>query len=251
MNMILSSISPEHTYVALATLLPQQLRARASVANLCFFQVVDHAINAERLFVRVASLPHRLDDLGSPRVFTICLTAEQLTQALPWDRAMQTRATCDVRELVELHARQVCGGTVPSQPVAPIAAPASPRQQEDVELIALPEVFVSCETVQEVVVAMQPPPGNTPRQKQRKWARLTWLRAALAMVRRQLSHVIHLQSTFHASLARLDHTMRCVFVAQHRLRQPLVNASPVFIEGRQVGWHLRIGVPVSTPALAA
>jgi hypothetical protein len=249
MTMTLPTISHEHTYVALATLLPPGLRAHASSANLCFFQVVDHATDAERLFVRVAALPHRLDDLDSPRVFTLCLTTEQLAQALPWDRAVQARATCDVRELVELHARQVWSKE-PVSSVASVAAPATAQQREDVELIAFPEVFVSCETMQEVVAEVQPSHGTTPRQKRRRWARLTWLRAALAMLRRQLSHVTQLQGTLHVYLTALDQAIRGAFVAQHRLRQPLMCASPVFIEGRQVGWHLRIGVPVST-ALAA
>src|SRR5947209_6731724 len=165
MNLPFSSYEDEHTYVALANLLPYDLRAQASVANLCFFQVVDHATDAERLFVRAAALPHRLNDLDAPRVFTVCLSTEQLAQALPWDRTMQAKPTCDVRELVELHTKQVDVGTFPSQPVAPMAAPASSQQQEDVDLVALPEVFVSCETVQEVGVEMQPPPGNAPQQK--------------------------------------------------------------------------------------
>lgn len=250
MNLPFSLSEDEHTYVALANLLPYDLRAQASVANLCFIQVVDHATDAERLFVRAAALPHRLNDLDSPRVFTFCLTSEQLVQALPWDHAMQGRPTCDVRELVELHTKQVCAGTFPSQPVAPIAAPASPQPQENVELVALPEVFVSCETVQEVIVEMQPPPVNVPQKKQRRWVRLTWLHAAIAMLRRQCSPVAQLQGILHAYLAALDHAIRCAYVAQHRLHQPLVCASPVFIEGRQVGWHLRVGVPAST-ALAA
>jgi hypothetical protein len=250
MNLSFSSYEDEHTYVALATLLPSDLRAQASVANLCFFQIVDHATDAERLFVRAAALPHRLNDLDAPRVFTVCLTTGQLAQALLWDRAMQARPTCDVRELVELHTRQVCAGTFPSQPVSPIVAPASPQQQEDVELVALPEVFVSCETMQEVIVEVQAPQGNTPRQKQRKWVQLTWLHAAIAMLRRQCSHAAQLQGILHAYLAALDHAIRCAYVAQHRMHQPLVCAIPVFIEGRQVGWRLRIGVPAST-ALAA
>jgi hypothetical protein len=235
MNLPVSSYEDEHTYVALATLLPSDLRAQASAANLCFFQVVDHAAHAERLFVRATALPHRLNDLDAPRVFTVCLTTEQLAQALPWDRTMQARPTCDVRELVELHTKQVCAGTFPSQPVAPIAAPASPQQQENIELVTLPEVFVSCETVQEVIVEMQPPQRNAPQQKQQRWVRLTWLHAAIAMLRRQCSHVVQLQGILHAYLAALDHAIRCAFVVQHRLHQPLVCASPVFIEGRQVG----------------
>ena len=251
MTMILPSISHECTYVALATLLPCKLRAQASSANLCFFQVVDHATDAEQLFVRVAALPHRLDDLDAPRVFTICLSTEQLVQALPWDRTLQARPTCDVRELVELHVKQAGDGIAPVPHAAPsVAAPARSQEEKDIELVAVQEVFVSCETVQEVAVERQAPIGNAPQYKQRRWVRLIWLSAAIAMLRRLRSQITQLQGKLHASLVILDQAIRCAFVAQHRLHQPLVCASPVFIEGRQVGWHLRVGVPAST-ALAA
>jgi hypothetical protein len=253
MTMILPSISHECTYVALATLLPCKLRAQASSANLCFFQVVDHATDAEQLFVRVAALPHRLDDLDAPRVFTICLSTEQLVQALPWDRTLQARPTCDVRELVELHVKQAGNGIAPVPHAAsPIAtpAPARPQEKKGIELVAVQEVFVSCETVQEVAVERQAPIGNAPQYKQRRWVRLIWLSAAIAMLRRLRSQITQLQGKLHASLVILDQAIRCAYVAQHRLHQPLVCASPVFIEGRQVGWRLIVGVPVST-ALAA
>ncbi len=247
MTMFLPSNSPEYTYVALATLLPCKLRAYASIANLCFFQVVDHATNAEQLFVRVTALPHRLDDIDSPRVFTVCLSTEQLAKALPWDRAMQAISTCDVRELVELHAKQKCSSTLQVPEVEhPVAVPAPPRplEEKEISFVALPEVFVSCETVQEVVAEAQVPSGNAPQPKQRRWAQLTWLRAAIAMMRRQLSQITQLQGKLLASLATLDQAIRCAYVAHHRLRQPLVCASPVFIKDRQVGWHLHLGVPV-------
>jgi len=251
MTMILPSISHECTYVALATLLPCKLRAQASSANLCFFQVVDHATDAEQLFVRVSALPHHLDDLDSPRVYTVCLSTDQLVQALPWDRTLQAKPTCDVRELVELHVKQACDGILSVPDAAPpVAAPARPQEEKDIELVAVQEVFVSCETVQEVAAEMQAPQGNTPRHKQRKWVQLTWLHAAIAMLRRQCSHAAQLQGILRTYLAALDHAIRCAYVAQHRLRQPLVCANPVFIKGRQVGWHLRVGVPAST-ALAA
>ena len=245
--MMLSPFSHGQTYVAPATVLPCDLRMQASAANMCFFQVGEYATNAKLLFVRVSALPHRLDETDSPRVFTTCLSAEQLAQALPYDRAMQARATHDVRELVELHARQMCGSV---SVVAPAAAPAPSALAEDIMLVALPEVFVSCQTVQEAVADGQAPGEQAPQQKQRAWTRVMWLRAAIAMMRRQLAHVRGVPSLLSAFLIRLDHAMRSSFVAQHRLRQPLVCASPVFLEGRQVGWHLRIGIPVST-ALAA
>src|SRR5713226_6658044 len=113
MTMILPSSSPDYTYIALATMLPCDLRAHASIANLCFFQVVDHTTDAEQFFVRVTALPHRLDDMDSPRVFTACLSAEQLAQSLLRDRAMQAKPPCDVRELVELQVKQVGSRALP------------------------------------------------------------------------------------------------------------------------------------------
>ena len=245
--MTVTAILPEQTYVAPATLLPCNLRMHASTTNLCYFQVVDHAPHAERLFVRVAALPHRLDDADSPRVFTLCLRTEQLARALPWDRAMQARPTCDVRELVALHVQQM-GGTPPA--TAPVAAVSS-KEEEDVTLAPLPEVFVSCETAAHVAEDERILSSVIPKRRIVAWIRRTWLRAALVVVMRQLSHVNwRLHGHLHAFLARLDSALRSVFVAQHRTRQPLVYASPVFIEDRQVGWRVQVGIPVPA-ALAA
>jgi hypothetical protein len=247
--MTILTISPEHTYVALATLLPCDLRAYASTAHLCYFQVVDHAPDAERLFVRATALPHRLDETDSPRVFTLCLSTEQLAQALPWDRAMQARPTCDVRDLVALHVQQM-GGSLPD--TAPVAAPAPASQvEEDMMLAPLPEVFVSCETIAHVVEDERVLSSVMPKRRMVSWMRRTWLRAALAVVVRQLSHVNwRLQGQLHAFLASLERVLRGVFVAQHRTRQLLVCVSPVFIENRHIGWRVQVGVPVSVARAA-
>ena len=247
MSMTLPTISPGHTYVALATLLPCDLRAYASTAHLCYFQVVDHAPDARRLFIRATALPHRLDEPDSPRVFTLCLSTDQLAQALPWDRAMQARPTCDVRDLVELHVQQM-GGSLPT--TAPVAAPVS-QAEEDVTLAPLPEVFVSYETVAQVAEDERVLSSVMPKRRIVSWMRRTWLRAALAVVKRQLSHVNwRLQGQLHAFLASLERVLRGVFVAQHRTRQLLVCVSPVFIENRHVGWRVQFGVPVSAARAA-
>ena len=254
--MMQPTLSLEQTYVAPATLLPANLRAHASAANLCFFQVVDCAPNVERLFVRVAALPHRLDETDSPRVFTACLSAEQLAQSLLWDRAMQARPTCDVRELVELHVKDICGTLSTVVPAAaPTASAQVPQQEEmkeeEITFVALPEIFVSCETMQEVAGDVQPPRAHAPRHKQQAWARLNWLREAIAMLRRQQSHANQLPGKLFIFLARLDTMLRRAFVAQHHMRQPLVCARPVFIADRQVGWHMIVGVPLSVAFAAA
>lgn len=251
-SIVLPTHSRECTYVALATLLPCHLRLHASTAHLCYFQIVDHAPDAEQLFVRVAALPHRLNDLHSTRVFTLCLCRDQLAQALPWDRAMQARPTGDVRELVALHAQQLGGDTRSIPPVRTAAAPApASDQHEEVKHthVALPEVFVSCETVQEVVAHGQVPDESASLHKQGRWVTCVWLQAAIAMLRRQRSHLAQATGKLHTFLASLDQAMRCAFVAQHRSRHSLVCANPVFLEGRHVGWHLLVNLPV-TPTLA-
>src|SRR5262249_44444914 len=147
------------------TLLPPALRHHASAAQLCYFRLAECAPQADRLFVRVSALPHRLDETNGPRVFTVCLTTEQIAQALLWDRTLQGLPTCEVRELVALHAQQVVGTslalasplaravTAPSAPVAAETEEDLPPAgtQEGLSLVPLPEVFVSCETVQRVV----------------------------------------------------------------------------------------------------
>ena len=238
--------SPETTYVALAaTILPPGLRPKASCAGLCHFQVVDHALDAERYFVRVAALPSRLNDLASERVFTLCLSVEQIAQALPWERALQTMATWDVREQVEAHIKRA-GGMVPQSEPKPL--PSSPAPEE-VTLVPTPEMFVSCQTIEDVLHDTEVPREGATRHRQRFWLQQFWLRAVLAMVRRQMSHVNPLwQATLHLYLKALDVVTRRVFIACRRTHQPLVYARPAYCEDRQVGWYVRIGVPVTLVA---
>ncbi len=242
--MNLDTIMPEQTYVALATLLPSDLRPHASCACMCFFQV-ERSAGGSQHTVRVAALPHRLGDTKSTRVFLFSLSDEQLAQALPWDRPLQALPTCEVREQVEAHVRAV-GGTLP--PAEPTALPASPVQHE-VQFVALPEVFVSCETLQDALTEVDAPTQEFPTQQRRFWMQRVWLRAAVAMLRRQLAHVNQAcQVTLHAFLKHLDGAVRSVFVAAHHSQYPLVHASPAYCGDRHVGWHLRIGVPLPLAA---
>jgi hypothetical protein len=253
------------TYVALAaTLLPPELQVHASAAGLCFLRVVDHADQAKGVFVRVTALPHRLDDMDSSRVFTLYLSREQLAQALPWDRQMQARATCDVRELVTFQSQgvftiRVDAGQLASKLPFPSQNEPHPtnrttrphpqerreqadhladQPQETITLLPLPELFVSSQTVQEIATATPNAPSRTGSVPGRlSWTRFAWLHAALAMVRRQMSHA---QQAF----AKLDTLLENVIATQRHLRQSLVSASAVYVGERLVGWRLQIAYPV-------
>src|SRR2546423_8364604 len=109
------------------------------------------------------------------------------------------------------------------------AVPAPPEQERQVmTLLPLPEVFVSCQTVNETVAEVPEPPLDGATFRLTRWTRLVWLRAALAMVRRQLAHS---RQVFH----KLDILLDKVIGAQRRLRQALVSASAVYVGERLVG----------------
>jgi hypothetical protein len=104
-------------------------------------------------------------------------------------------------------------------------------------LLPLPEVFVSCQTVNEAVAEAPDPPFDGAAFRLTRWTRLVWLHAALAMVRRQLAHSLQV---FH----KLDILLDKVIGAQRRLRQALVSASAVYVGDRLVGWRLKIALPL-------
>ena len=104
-------------------------------------------------------------------------------------------------------------------------------------LLPLPEVFVSCQTVNETVAEAPEPPFAGSAFRLTRWTRLVWLHAALAMVRRQL---VHSRQAFH----KLDILLDKVIGAQRHLRQALVSASAVYVGERLVGWRLKIALPV-------
>jgi hypothetical protein len=247
MVMNLSVCSFDTTYVALAaTILPPDLQAYASAAGLCHLRITSS--DAEHYFLEVAALPHRLNDFASSkRVFTLWVEAEQLAHSsvLPWDRALQSLPTCDVRECLEAQMLSFPGDdiTLPacadSLGVEPQYAEPAPQEQERqvMTLLPLPEVFVSCQTVNEAVAEAPEPPFDDATFRLTRWTRLVWLRAALAMVRRQLAHS---RQVFH----KLDILLDKVIGAQRRLRQALVSASAVYVGDRLVGWRLKIALPM-------
>jgi len=249
--MNLSMYSTDTTYVALAaTILPPDLQAYASAAGLCHLRITSS--DTEQCLLEVAALPHRLNDsTHSKRVFTLWVDIEHLAHSsiLPWDRTLQSLPTCDVRECLQAQLFAVPlstsdDGTLPvcaaSLEGEPEGAEPAPQEQECqvMTLLPLPEVFISCQTVNEAVAEAPEPPFAGSAVRLTRWTRLVWLHAALAMVRRQLTHS---RQVFH----KLDILLDKVIGAQRRLRQALVSASAVYVGDRLVGGGA--GMKQSTP----
>lgn len=257
MNLSISSLFPTHselsqdtTYVALAAmLLPPELQMQASAAGLCHVQFTGYTV-ADQHCIQVAALPHRFDEAASSRrVFTVWVDAEQLASILPWDRSLQSLPTCEVRERLQLHPQHEVpvrnelhleDRTARPHPQEPQeqADHLADHPQETITLLPLPELFVSSQTVQETVAETPNSSSRTGSVSGRLcWTRLTWLHAALAMVRRQMSHA-------HQTFAKLDTMLENVIATQRHLRHSLVSASAVYVGQRLVGWRLQIAYPV-------
>ncbi|HLG79146.1 MAG TPA: hypothetical protein VFA09_03145 [Ktedonobacteraceae bacterium] len=233
--------STDTTYVALAaTILPPDLHPYASAAGLCHLRITSFGDDQEACLIEVAALPHRLHDRTAfRRVFTVWVNTGQLAHALPWDRTLQNLPTCDVRERLEagISPWPADDSSVPD-PVEPGETGETHEQgRQAVTLLPLPELFLACETVNEVVADGPEPPRNAPTSRLQRWMRLVWLRAALAMVRRQL---VHTRQVFH----KLDVLLEKVIEVQRQWHQSLVSASAVYVDRRLVGWRLQIAYPM-------
>jgi len=124
----------------------------------------------------------------------------------------------------------VCAASLEGEPEYAVPAPQE-QERQTITLLPLPEVFVSCQTVNETVAEAPEPPFEGAAFRLTRWTRLVWLHAALAMVRRQLAHS---RQIFH----KLDILLDKVIGAQRRLRQALVSANAVYVGERLVGWRL-------------
>lgn len=239
------SNSTDITYVALAVaLLPDELQVHASAAGLCHLRIT--STDDQHCLIQVAALPHRLHDTASSRrVFTVWVAASQVEHALPWDKTLQNLPTFEVRERLEAEAHVFpcplsdADNTTPPACAEPVPLPETNGQERQaITLIPLPELFVSCETISEAVTEEAEPPLDAPAFRLNRWTRLVWLRAALAMVQRQLKHT---RQTF----SKLDVLLDKVIAAQRRLHHSLVSASEVYVGKRLVGWRLRIALPMT------
>ena len=246
-----SSSSTMRVYVALADILPPELRPQASCAGLCYLVVEQH-MQAGSYHVKVAALPQRLSDSRCHRVFTVFVEADELVQALPYDRALQSMPTCDLRELLEQGARGSSGidllcapGEVQRNGSAPSLVALEPSREERAAL--LPELFVSLQTVAdaaEVVGAL--PGGGSSKRRRLHVLQFIWIQAAMMMARRQMeSAKWSLRRDLHATYGKLHAYLCRVFEACHQAYRMFASARPAYVEDRQVGWYIQVGVPAS------
>jgi hypothetical protein len=120
------------------------------------------------------------------------------------------------------------------------------RGEVEGDLIPLPEMFVSQETMQAACSTMetQAKPATSVFSRQKR-DQLCWLRAALLGLQRQIAlaknhpHLMHL-------FKNLDALIRHILVSHRYLRRWIVNASPLIVGDRLVGWRLHVGYPLKS-----
>jgi len=207
---------------------------------------VDHAVNTKSYLVQVAALPDRLHYPHSKRVFPAILNTEQIAQALPYDRPLQSIPTCDLRELVELHVRQECGAipTLEDKPNARL----SPQKPVDEWLVPLPvELFVSTETMKDAAEVVDAPAGTgVDKHRQQMMLQYIWLQGAIMAMRRQMESAKWcLKWKLHAMYSKIHSYLCRIYEACHHSCLRPSYARPIYIEDRLVGWHMIVGIPAS------
>src|SRR5437588_4276728 len=244
-----SSSSTMRVYVALADILPPELRPQASCAGLCYLVVEQHIL-AGSYRIKAAALPQRLIDPRSHRVFTVFVEADELVQALPYDRALQSMPTCDLRELLEQRGSGgidlLCAPGEEQRNGSALSLVAlEPSREERAAL--LPELFVSQQTVADAAEVVDAPPGGgTSKRRRLHVLQFIWIQAAMMMARRQMeSAKWSLQRNLHATYSQLHAYLCQVFEACHQTYRIFASARPAYVEDRQVGWYIQVGVPAS------
>lgn len=227
-----------------------EVQASQSPTGLVYAQILrpcgDVSIPGGSLYwVEVASTPDMFQSpTGCEETERVILTEEALYFSVPFDVRVQGKSPQDMLRIMEAHAQAVrpaertfqsrCENS-PQYDTVPL----HPQEQpETTMLIPLPELFVSVQTVDETVAEAPEPLQNHIPAHPTAWARLVWLRAALAMVRRQMNHC-------RQAFNKLDILLDRVLSAQRHMRQSLVCASPVHVGGRLVGWRLQIALPMT------
>lgn len=217
--------------------------APLACAGLLYAHVV-RPIDDEDILVRVAGLLDRIGDKA--RSYVVIFKRSLLSRAFTLDDEIRKLPTCDLRELVRAHSsidaeplqESALQDTTSSSPLA--------RGEVGADLIPLPEMFISQETMQAACATMetQAKPTTIVFSKQ-KHDQLCWLRAALFGLQRQIAlakdrpHLMHF-------FKKLDAIIRHVLVSHRYLHRWILNASPVIVGGRLVGWRLRVGFPLKS-----
>ena len=244
---------------------PPSLRQSASALGLCFAQVL-HSFADGLYWADVAATPDLLD---AQRVL---LTEELLYYALPWDIRLVDKCSDDIRKLLFAHAQEV-------QPARPQAAP---RQDTDqlhsltpapvvpLEPLADATVVLTTDELQEALDPHSPesdrfndPDNHLVELISKKAKRspfgervssFSMQQAFLrAMIDALMTQLYQIQDQATALLLKARCGLLALLQRWHRLtRQRVVNAFPAWSEERHcIVWHLQVGVPARSSALAA
>lgn len=245
----------QRIYVALATIFPEVQRGTVvSCAGLCYMQILN-ASGLERR-VRVAALPSHLESASHRKIQTLSLREEQLRQMLPWDRTLQRLEICCVREVLQTYVYQLSCIEIFAHPYEPgddsllvqepVRAPDVQRERSEVVWTALPEMFVSATTAQDLAGCIK---GSTQHGGKKTYPQpLFWLKTMVAVLNRQLRHL-----NAQSQAAICDRYTKLLAVAERMVsifkrrngsshRCFLVDAIPLRRDGRCLGWHLVIAL---------
>jgi len=263
----------------------EKLQLFASSDWLCYFRIF-HVFADGSVHVRVAALPHRVNDTGVGRSYLTTLSREEFALALELDRKDLDLATDDLREKVEERGERILGQPIVHmhpevymddedqeisaakpvyppevlkmlRPVEPPTCTASrkprlmgeemlPRAQK-VDTKALPPLFVSETTVQQAVDRFKAVTGVTPTS--RKHRQQVWLQAALYALQVYKEDA---QQPVETAIELQDQQIRSVLVNWLSSAVQLVDAVPVFAKGKVKkssiqGYVIRIERPESEP----
>ena len=224
-------VSPASIFVALAAVtLPNDpdLHACLSCAHLCYFQV-ERSIDDDLHHVRIAALPHRLQDVDSGNHSEFMyLTASQLAQALPWDRMLQGMVTSDIRALLESHSAQMSDTPLESL----IALPPIPTEPSfSCVLVSRQDLHYALETMHRTAEDVLAPAAQIRRRGMRRLQR--WLDVVL--FRAVLSTLV--QRT------ELYQMVQRVLRSRRQFPQRLISACEVYNDGLLQGWLVQVTIP--------
>jgi hypothetical protein len=213
--------------------------APLACAGLLYANVV-RPIDDEDILVRVAGLLDRIGDKA--RSYVVIFKRSLLSKAFTLDDEARKLPTCELRELVQAHASTDI--PLPESALQDTTSSSHSREEAEADLIPLPELFVSCETMQTASGSMGiQAESATILFSTQKRNQLCWLRAALLGLQRQIALAKNHPHLMHF-LKKLDALIRHVLVSHRYLHRWILNATPVIVGDRLVGWRLRVGYPL-------
>jgi hypothetical protein len=239
----------------------RNLRDVVSIKGVSFGQLVRPISDDLYSFRFARSFDHIEDPTYAEQIY---LDGDQFERAIPWCKSLEYLTLSELREQIQAHApKDTCIALIeqeqkpPATPPTPVPSPSS--QEEEIEVLMHDArslectVYVSVKTVEETQQAMEDSKEAAAYKgisNMRAWLQWSWLRAALNSLLRQIALVSE-QSKLSGSkglLIELEATIRRVLVSRHHYRQRLVKAEPVYFDKRQIGWYVKVDVPLALVA---